>query len=180
MSRFYPAVCWINVAQGFASCRLCGLEPFSKLKARFRHLARNSLGCSSQSLSNQIVKSKTLLISPTSRELRTLILLARPLPTTILAPDLFTAETLLGTYQGVTEQVKMSRTPGSFKPVFLPRGSSKPEWRNRENSEAKRQPKESNMSSDQIDLIVIGAGPPGVLAALRAAGLGALSDTELK
>jgi len=47
---------------------------------------------------------------------------------TYVAPDLFTAETPLGTYQGVTEQVKMSRTPGSFKTVLVPRGSSKPEW----------------------------------------------------
>jgi crotonobetainyl-CoA:carnitine CoA-transferase CaiB-like acyl-CoA transferase len=43
-------------------------------------------------------------------------------------PDLFTAETPLGTYQGITEQVVMSRTPGSFRTVLVPRGSSKPEW----------------------------------------------------
>jgi 3-hydroxyacyl-CoA dehydrogenase len=34
----------------------------------------------------------------------------------------------LGLYQGVTEQVAMSRTPGSFRTVLVPRGSSKPEW----------------------------------------------------
>ena len=45
-----------------------------------------------------------------------------------VAPDLFTAETPLGTYQGITDQVIMSRTPGSFSTVLVPRGSSKPEW----------------------------------------------------
>ena len=45
-----------------------------------------------------------------------------------VAPDLFTAETPLGTYQGLTDQVAMSRTPGSFRTVLVPRGSSKPEW----------------------------------------------------
>ncbi|MGA2850438.1 MAG: CoA transferase [Terracidiphilus sp.] len=43
-------------------------------------------------------------------------------------PDLFTAETPMGTYQGITEQVVMSRTPGVFRTVLVPRGSSKPEW----------------------------------------------------
>ena len=47
---------------------------------------------------------------------------------TYVAPDLFTAETPLGTYQGLTDQVVMSRTSGSFRTVLLPRGSSKPEW----------------------------------------------------
>ena len=47
---------------------------------------------------------------------------------TYVAPDLFTADTPLGRYQGVTEQVVMSRTPGSFRSVLVPRGSSKPEW----------------------------------------------------
>jgi hypothetical protein len=32
------------------------------------------------------------------------------------------------TYQGMTDQVVMSRTPGSFSTVLVPRGSSKPEW----------------------------------------------------
>lgn len=45
-----------------------------------------------------------------------------------IAPDLFTAETPLGTYQGMTDQVVMSRTAGSFRTVLVPRGSSKPEW----------------------------------------------------
>jgi hypothetical protein len=43
-------------------------------------------------------------------------------------PDLFTAETSLGVYQGMTDQVKMSRTRGAFHTVMAPRGSSKPEW----------------------------------------------------
>jgi hypothetical protein len=47
---------------------------------------------------------------------------------TYVAPDLFTAETPLGTYQGMTDQVLMSRTPGAFNTVLVPRGSSKPEW----------------------------------------------------
>jgi crotonobetainyl-CoA:carnitine CoA-transferase CaiB-like acyl-CoA transferase len=45
-----------------------------------------------------------------------------------IAPDLFTADTPLGTYQGMTDQVVMSRTQGSFRTVLVPRGSSKPEW----------------------------------------------------
>src|ERR1700730_3924681 len=45
-----------------------------------------------------------------------------------IAPDLFTAKTPLGTYQGMTDQIVMSRTPGSFRTVLVPRGSSKPEW----------------------------------------------------
>lgn len=47
---------------------------------------------------------------------------------TYVAPDLFTAETPLGTYQGLTDQVVLSRTPGSFRTVLVPRGSCKPEW----------------------------------------------------
>ena len=43
-------------------------------------------------------------------------------------PDLFTAETPLGTYQGMTDQVILSKTPGTFKTILVPRGSSKPEW----------------------------------------------------
>src|SRR5262245_51140087 len=42
-------------------------------------------------------------------------------------PDLFTAETPCGTYQGMTDQVVLSRTPGSFRTVLVPRGASKPE-----------------------------------------------------
>jgi len=47
---------------------------------------------------------------------------------TYVAPDLFTAETPLGTYQGLTDQVVLPKTPGSFRTVLVPRGSSKPEW----------------------------------------------------
>jgi crotonobetainyl-CoA:carnitine CoA-transferase CaiB-like acyl-CoA transferase len=47
---------------------------------------------------------------------------------TYSTPDLFTAETPLGTYQGMTDQVVLSRTPGAFRTVLVPRGSSKPEW----------------------------------------------------
>ena len=47
---------------------------------------------------------------------------------TYVPPDLFTAETPLGLYQGISEQVVMSRTPGSFRTVLVPRGSSKLEW----------------------------------------------------
>ena len=45
-----------------------------------------------------------------------------------VTPDLFTAEPPLGTYQGMTDNVVLSRTPGSFRAVLVPRGSSKPEW----------------------------------------------------
>jgi hypothetical protein len=47
---------------------------------------------------------------------------------TYVAPDLFTAETPLGIYQGMTDQIVLSRTPGSFRTVLVPRGSSKSEW----------------------------------------------------
>jgi crotonobetainyl-CoA:carnitine CoA-transferase CaiB-like acyl-CoA transferase len=45
-----------------------------------------------------------------------------------VAPDVFTAETPLGTYQGLDEQVYLSKSPGSFRTVLVPRGSNKPEW----------------------------------------------------
>jgi hypothetical protein len=41
---------------------------------------------------------------------------------------LFQAETACGFYQGVTDQVKMSRTPGSYRIPLVPRGASRPEW----------------------------------------------------
>jgi crotonobetainyl-CoA:carnitine CoA-transferase CaiB-like acyl-CoA transferase len=47
---------------------------------------------------------------------------------TYSTPDLFTAETPLGTYQGMTDQIVLSRRPGAFRTVLVPRGSSKPEW----------------------------------------------------
>jgi crotonobetainyl-CoA:carnitine CoA-transferase CaiB-like acyl-CoA transferase len=43
-------------------------------------------------------------------------------------PDLFDAETLCGRYQGVTDQVVMSGTPGFYSVPLVPRGSSKAEW----------------------------------------------------
>ena len=43
-------------------------------------------------------------------------------------PDLFSADTPLGTYQGLDEQVYLSKSPGSYRTVIVPRGSNKPEW----------------------------------------------------
>lgn len=45
-----------------------------------------------------------------------------------LAPDLFQAETPCGDYQGVTDQVRMSRTPEHYRVPLVPRGSCRPEW----------------------------------------------------
>ncbi|WP_435118827.1 CoA transferase [Amycolatopsis thermoflava] len=45
-----------------------------------------------------------------------------------LDPETFTAETPLGHYQGVTEQIHMSATPGHYRTVLVPRGSSRAEW----------------------------------------------------
>jgi hypothetical protein len=45
-----------------------------------------------------------------------------------VTPDLFTAETPLRTYQGLADPVLLSWTPGSFRTVLVPRGSSKPDW----------------------------------------------------
>ena len=45
-----------------------------------------------------------------------------------IPPDLFSAETPLGCYTGMTEQVEMSATPGSYAHVLQPRGASRPEW----------------------------------------------------
>jgi crotonobetainyl-CoA:carnitine CoA-transferase CaiB-like acyl-CoA transferase len=47
---------------------------------------------------------------------------------TNVTPDVFTAETPLGTYQGLDEQVYLSKSPGSYRTVLVPRGSNKPEW----------------------------------------------------
>ncbi|TWI97552.1 CoA transferase family III [Mucilaginibacter frigoritolerans] len=43
-------------------------------------------------------------------------------------PELFTADTPMGKYQGLTEQVFMSKTPGHYKYALLPRGASDPVW----------------------------------------------------
>jgi crotonobetainyl-CoA:carnitine CoA-transferase CaiB-like acyl-CoA transferase len=45
-----------------------------------------------------------------------------------LDPETFTANTALGSYQGVTDQVRMSETPGRYRVILVPRGSSRPEW----------------------------------------------------
>ncbi|MFI0470355.1 CoA transferase [Saccharopolyspora sp. 5N102] len=45
-----------------------------------------------------------------------------------LDPETFTADTPLGRYQGVTDQVRMTETPGAYRHVLLPRGASRPEW----------------------------------------------------
>ncbi len=45
-----------------------------------------------------------------------------------LDPETFRAETPMGDYQGVTDQVSMSLTPGRYDPILIPRGSSRLEW----------------------------------------------------
>jgi crotonobetainyl-CoA:carnitine CoA-transferase CaiB-like acyl-CoA transferase len=47
---------------------------------------------------------------------------------TYVAPDQFTAVTPMGLYTGVTEQVAMSETPGSYRFVMEPRGAAQPRW----------------------------------------------------
>ncbi|MGY2735066.1 CoA transferase [Sphingomonas sp. UYP23] len=47
---------------------------------------------------------------------------------TYVAPDQFSAQTPMGIYTGVTEQVVMSDTPGGYRFVMEPRGSAQPEW----------------------------------------------------
>lgn len=43
-------------------------------------------------------------------------------------PETFRTQTPMGDYQGVTDQVSMSLTPGLYDPVLVPRGSSRLEW----------------------------------------------------
>ncbi|BDD83668.1 carnitine dehydratase [Tsukamurella pulmonis] len=45
-----------------------------------------------------------------------------------LAPQTFLADTALGRYQGITEQVRMSQTPGYYTYPLIPRGSHQPRW----------------------------------------------------
>ncbi|WP_181784751.1 CoA transferase, partial [Pseudonocardia pini] len=45
-----------------------------------------------------------------------------------LDPETFTADTPLGRYQGVTDQVRMSATPGHYRHILVPRGSGTPTW----------------------------------------------------
>ena len=44
------------------------------------------------------------------------------------APEMFEADTPLGRYRGVTDQVWMSRTPGRYDTVLVPRGSCAARW----------------------------------------------------
>jgi crotonobetainyl-CoA:carnitine CoA-transferase CaiB-like acyl-CoA transferase len=53
-------------------------------------------------------------------------------PHLYLDPDVFRVDTPMGAYQGVTDQVQMSLTPGAYKDVLVPRGSSRLEWQARE------------------------------------------------
>lgn len=46
-----------------------------------------------------------------------------------LDPETFQAVTPMGDYQGVTDQVLMSLTPGAYDPVLAARGASRPEWK---------------------------------------------------
>ena len=45
-----------------------------------------------------------------------------------LGPQTFNVETPCGQYQGVTDQVLMTETPGSFATPLIPRGASKAVW----------------------------------------------------
>src|SRR5579863_8455894 len=45
-----------------------------------------------------------------------------------LSPDLFEVDTPCGFYQGLTDQVQMSDTPGRYKVPLVPRGSCQPVW----------------------------------------------------
>ncbi len=47
---------------------------------------------------------------------------------TLVAPDLFTANTPLGFYQGMTDQIIFSSLKQQYKTVLEPMGSSLPEW----------------------------------------------------
>lgn len=46
-----------------------------------------------------------------------------------LDPQTFAADTPLGRYRGITEQIRMSETPGYYTNPLIPRGSHRPEWR---------------------------------------------------
>src|SRR5215468_5754214 len=61
----------ISSSTHFTPRSFCSLQPFSKLRARFRHLTSSRLCSSPPSVSNQIVRSKTLLISSTRENYRT-------------------------------------------------------------------------------------------------------------
>lgn len=46
----------------------------------------------------------------------------------LIDPQLFTSLTPLGIYQGVTENVTLSRTPHHYMNVLSPRGADQPVW----------------------------------------------------
>lgn len=46
----------------------------------------------------------------------------------LVPPDLFTAETALGTYQGMTDQIVFSSMKQGFRTVLVPMGANTPEW----------------------------------------------------
>ncbi|UGQ12092.1 CoA transferase [Yinghuangia sp. ASG 101] len=54
-------------------------------------------------------------------------------PHAYLDPDTFSGDTPCGHYHGVTDQIVMSKTPGRFRDILLPRGSSTPVWLPRPN-----------------------------------------------
>jgi crotonobetainyl-CoA:carnitine CoA-transferase CaiB-like acyl-CoA transferase len=64
-----------------------------------------------------------------------------------LDPETFTADTPLGRYQGVTDQVRMSLTPGRYDPVLVPRGSGTPAWRPRQGRSQSPSPVQGSRSS---------------------------------
>jgi hypothetical protein len=43
-------------------------------------------------------------------------------------PDTFVVDTPMGRYSGVTEMIKMSKTPGEYKYPLTPLGSWQPSW----------------------------------------------------
>jgi hypothetical protein len=45
-----------------------------------------------------------------------------------LDPETFTVDTPLGRYRGITEQIRMSQTPGYYTSPLTPPGSHRPEW----------------------------------------------------
>jgi crotonobetainyl-CoA:carnitine CoA-transferase CaiB-like acyl-CoA transferase len=45
-----------------------------------------------------------------------------------IAPELFTAQTPLGTYQGMTDQIEFTSLPQGFATVLQPMGADRPEW----------------------------------------------------
>ncbi|MCQ6278598.1 hypothetical protein [Bacillus sp. EB600] len=45
-----------------------------------------------------------------------------------IKPEMLTAETPVGTYEGYTDQVQMSETPEHYDTALVPRGANKAEW----------------------------------------------------